>query len=205
MWTASYKWVNCISIKQLNWQRIWCWQRLKAEGEEGNRGWNCWWHHRCSGYEPGQTLGDDEGQGGLACCGPWGGEESDTAGQLNNNSKAVKTLAETKGAKAGTASAQIMLQMQFNKNTSATHTLALNIGPRGHYWLLILLPPNLDVTTTAPPLLKWILHYPCLLAIKMSYSKFWENVPDCLSLDHMCIPLLWEGTGKANIWPSSLL
>ena len=78
--------------------------------------------------------------------------------------------------------------MQFNKNTSATHALALNIGPRGHYWLLILLPPNLDVTTTAPPLLKWILHCPWLLAIKMSYYKFWENVPDCLSLDHMCIP-----------------
>ena len=30
------------------------------------------WHHPCNGHELGQTLGDDEGQGGLACCSPWG-------------------------------------------------------------------------------------------------------------------------------------
>ena len=27
-----------------------------------------------------------EGQGGLACCSPWGQKESDTTGRLNNNS-----------------------------------------------------------------------------------------------------------------------
>ena len=30
------------------------------------------WHHRCSEHELGQTLGDGEGQGGPACCSPWG-------------------------------------------------------------------------------------------------------------------------------------
>ena len=30
------------------------------------------WHHQCDGHELGQTLGDGEGQGGLACCNPWG-------------------------------------------------------------------------------------------------------------------------------------
>ena len=30
------------------------------------------WHHRCSEYELGQTLGDGEGHGGLVCCSPWG-------------------------------------------------------------------------------------------------------------------------------------
>ena len=30
------------------------------------------WHYLCSGHELGQTLGNDEGQGGLACCSPWG-------------------------------------------------------------------------------------------------------------------------------------
>ena len=25
------------------------------------------WHHQCNGHELGQTLGDGEGQGGLAC------------------------------------------------------------------------------------------------------------------------------------------
>ena len=43
-------------------------------------------HHWCNEYELGQTPGDGEGQGGLACCRPWGCKESDTTGRLNNNS-----------------------------------------------------------------------------------------------------------------------
>ena len=30
------------------------------------------WHHRCNGHDFGQTSGDGEGQGSLACCGPRG-------------------------------------------------------------------------------------------------------------------------------------
>ena len=29
------------------------------------------WHHRVNGREFGQTLGDCERQGSLACCSPW--------------------------------------------------------------------------------------------------------------------------------------
>ena len=36
------------------------------------------WHHPLSGHEFEQTLGGDDGQGGLACCSPWGCKESDT-------------------------------------------------------------------------------------------------------------------------------
>ena len=43
------------------------------------------WHHQCNGHELGQTLGDGEGQRGLACCSPWGLKESDMTGRLNNN------------------------------------------------------------------------------------------------------------------------
>ena len=32
-----------------------------------------------------QALGVGDGQGGLACCSPWGWRESDTTEQLNNN------------------------------------------------------------------------------------------------------------------------
>ena len=32
-----------------------------------------------SWHELGETPGDGEGQGRLACCSPWGGKESDTA------------------------------------------------------------------------------------------------------------------------------
>ena len=41
--------------------------------------------HRCSVLKLGQTSGDGEGQGGLACCSPWNHKESDTTGWLNNN------------------------------------------------------------------------------------------------------------------------
>ena len=44
------------------------------------------WHHQCNGHELGQTLGDDEGQRGLACCSPWvcrAGHDR----RLNNNSR----------------------------------------------------------------------------------------------------------------------
>ena len=42
-------------------------------------------HHRCDGHELGQTSGDGEGQGGLACCSPWVCKEPNTSGQLNNS------------------------------------------------------------------------------------------------------------------------
>ena len=43
------------------------------------------WHHRLDGDEFEQALGVGDGQGSLACCSPWGGKESDTTEQLNNN------------------------------------------------------------------------------------------------------------------------
>ena len=49
------------------------------------------WHHRLNRHEFEQALGDGDGQGGLACCSPWGHKESDTTEQLNNN-KAIKDM-----------------------------------------------------------------------------------------------------------------
>ena len=42
------------------------------------------WYHRCNKHKLGQTPGDAKGQGGLACCSPWGRKETDTTRQLNN-------------------------------------------------------------------------------------------------------------------------
>ena len=36
------------------------------------------WHHQLDGHEFEQTLGDNEGQGSLASCSPWGLKELDT-------------------------------------------------------------------------------------------------------------------------------
>ena len=41
------------------------------------------WHHRLDGHGFGWTLGVGDGQGGLACCSPWGRKESDTSERLN--------------------------------------------------------------------------------------------------------------------------
>ena len=41
------------------------------------------WHHGLSGGGFGWTLGDGDGQGGLACCGSWVREESEMTEQLN--------------------------------------------------------------------------------------------------------------------------
>ena len=40
-------------------------------------------HHWVNGHEFEQTLGNSKGQGGLACCHPWGCRESDTTERLN--------------------------------------------------------------------------------------------------------------------------
>ena len=44
-------------------------------------------HHWLNGHEFEQALGDDEGQGSLACCSPWGSKELDMTEWLNNNNK----------------------------------------------------------------------------------------------------------------------
>ena len=41
------------------------------------------WHHPLDEHEFEQAPGVGDGQGGLACCSPWGYEESDMTEQLN--------------------------------------------------------------------------------------------------------------------------
>ena len=60
--------------------KIWG-QKVKRMSEDEMAGW----HHRCNGHELGQTLGDGEGQRGLACCSPQGYKESAMTGRMNNN------------------------------------------------------------------------------------------------------------------------
>ena len=52
----------------------------KIEGgrtEGGDRRRGGWIASRLNGHEFESTLGVGDGQGGLACCSPWGGKESD--------------------------------------------------------------------------------------------------------------------------------
>ena len=41
------------------------------------------WHHQLYGHEFEQALGVGDGQGGLACCSPWGCQQSDMTERLN--------------------------------------------------------------------------------------------------------------------------
>ena len=50
------------------------------------------WHHRLDGNAIGWTLGVGDGQGGLACCSPWGRKESDTTEWLNWTDLNVKLV-----------------------------------------------------------------------------------------------------------------
>ena len=53
------------------------------------------WHYWLDGHEFEQTQGDGDGQGGLACCSPWGLKESNTTEQLNNNNHILGTLLDS--------------------------------------------------------------------------------------------------------------
>ena len=95
-WKDWY-WSSCILViwcgQLTHWKSLWCWERSRAEGEVGIRGRDVTgWHHWCNGHELGQTLGDGEGQGSLACCSPWSREESDPTGWLNYNNLALVPL-----------------------------------------------------------------------------------------------------------------
>ena len=41
------------------------------------------WHHQLNGHAFEETPGVADGQGGLACCSPWGCKESVTTKRLN--------------------------------------------------------------------------------------------------------------------------
>ena len=48
------------------------------------------WYHWLDGHEFEQAPGAGDGQGGLACCGPWGCKESDVTERLNRTECSVQ-------------------------------------------------------------------------------------------------------------------
>ena len=70
-------------------EKTWCWERLTAGGEENYRGWDGWMASPTQWTWIWANSGDGEGQGSLACCSPWGREESNTTEWLNNSNKSL--------------------------------------------------------------------------------------------------------------------
>ena len=52
-------------------KRLWCWERLKVGGEGDTKNETVGWHQWVDEHEFEQTPEAGEGQGNLACCGPW--------------------------------------------------------------------------------------------------------------------------------------
>ena len=65
-----------------HWKRPWCWERLKA-GEGDDRGWDGWMASPTQWTWVWEALVAGDGQGGLACCSPWGHKELDMIERLN--------------------------------------------------------------------------------------------------------------------------
>ena len=69
--------------------------------------------HRCNGSELGQTPGNGEGQGSLACCSQWGRKELDMTWRLNKNNRDTLKVLETLSRKEGIKHSWRMSRCQF--------------------------------------------------------------------------------------------
>ena len=76
VWRAAVHGVAKSQKRLSNWTEL-NWRRGVTEDETVG------WHHQLNGHEFKQTLGNGDGQGGLACCSPWGRKESDMTEWLN--------------------------------------------------------------------------------------------------------------------------
>ena len=76
LWPPHAK--SCLIGKDSDAGRDWG-QEEKGTTEDEMAGW----HHRLDVRESEQTPGVGDGQGGLACCSPWGRKESDRTEWLN--------------------------------------------------------------------------------------------------------------------------
>ena len=66
-------------------KRPWCWERLRAEGKEGVRGWYGWMASRTQWPSTWANFRRWWGTGRSSMSGPWGCKALDTTGWLNNN------------------------------------------------------------------------------------------------------------------------
>ena len=68
-----------------HWKRSWCWERLKAEGEEGNRGWDGWMASLIQWTWTWTSSGKWWGTGKPGMVQSTGSQRVDTTWWLNNN------------------------------------------------------------------------------------------------------------------------
>ena len=80
-WSSNTLATWCKELTQ--WKRLWCEERLKADGEGMTEDEVVGWYHWLEGHELEQAPGVGDGHGSLVCCSPWGHKELDLTEQLN--------------------------------------------------------------------------------------------------------------------------
>ena len=91
LWPPDSK--NWLIGKDPDAVRDWRWKEKETTKDE-----MVGWYHQLSGHEFEQASGVGDGQGGLACCSPWGCKESDTTERLTQDKEYLhrETAWETK-------------------------------------------------------------------------------------------------------------
>ena len=179
-----------------------------------------------NGHELGQTLGDGEGQRGLACCGPWGHKELDRTWQLNDNN--------------GNFMFNILkgFQAVFQSDCSILYChqkcMKVLISPNPHqhlllsvFWIIAIIGCCLVTKSLATP---WTVAHQASLSMGFPRQEYWTRLPlpspggfltqklnlyllhwqvDFLPLSHQEIPWMKEPGGawsmelqKSQIWLS---
>ena len=72
-----------------HWKRPWCWKDWRQEERGITEDEMVGRHHQLDGRESEQAPGVDGGRGGLACCSPWGGKESDMTEWLTEQKQQI--------------------------------------------------------------------------------------------------------------------
>ena len=91
-WKWSFNTLGTWCDELSHWKKLCCWERLRAGGKGGDRGWDGWMASQTR-HEFQQIPGDSRGQRSLACYSPWGCKESDTTEWLNKSvSNYINTL-----------------------------------------------------------------------------------------------------------------
>ena len=81
------------------------------------------WHHWLNGHGFEHAVGDDDGQGGLACCSSWGHKELDRTEWLNNSNNI-----ETYGLQDWVASGQITNREGTQPHPSADNCIKVSFS-----------------------------------------------------------------------------
>ena len=139
------------------------------------------WHHQRNTHEFEQTPRDNEGQGSLAGCSPWGHKESDRTWQLSNNNPFAQLQATDLGKCISHTHAQSRSRVQlFMTPWTVAHRAPLSMGvSRQEYWSRLPCPPPGDFPDPGIKSVSHVLLSECLLNKPLNLLNGIESENGC--------------------------